>query len=150
MTDNVIEIGSKVKVAVVCLPGLESFLPDIVHKLEEDYDVQTCYSGSMDEVATVIAWCDIVWCEWANEICVHLTNEVDLTDKQVIVRLHSYEALSGYCVKINWRKVSALILVAQHIKDLLPKQGIKLPTDLSTYIIPNGVDTNKFRRIANE
>lgn len=147
MKDNVIKIENEVKLAIIAMPGLESFLPDIVHSLEETYSVQTCYSKDMNEIATVIEWADIVWVEFANELAIHITNELPVEDKQVIIRLHSYEALSGYCTHINWKVVDALIFVASHIKELLPKQHIKLPVDLPTYIIPNGVDTNKFVRI---
>ena len=146
MKSNVIKIENEVKIAVVAMPGLESFLPDIVHSLEEKYSVQTCYSKDMNEIATVVEWADIVWIEFANELAAHVTNELPVEDKQVIIRLHSYEALSGHCAHINWKVVDALIYVAQHIKELLPKQQIRLPADLTTYIIPNGVDTNKFMR----
>jgi glycosyltransferase involved in cell wall biosynthesis len=131
------------------MPGLESFLPDIVHSLEENYSVQTCYSKDMNEIKDVVEWCDSVWLEWANELAIHITNELPIEDKQVIIRLHSYEALSGYCTQIKWEKVDGLILVAQHIKDILKNQNIILPADLRTYIIPNGVDCDKFRRVVN-
>lgn len=150
MKSNVIGIETKIRIAVICLPGLDSFLPDIVHELEKNYDVQICYSKDMSEVANVIEWCDILWIEWANELAVHVTNNIDVKDKKVLIRLHSYEALSGYCAQIKWEEVDGVIFVAQHIKDLLPKQHINLPKDLRTYIIPNGVNTEKFRRLVNE
>ena len=126
MKDNVVKIENEIKIAVVCMPGLESFLPDIVHSLEEKYSVQTCYSKDMNEIATVVEWCDIVWIEWANELAIHITSELPVEDKQVIIRLHSYEALSGYCQQINWEKVHTVIFVAQHIYDILKKQNIKI------------------------
>jgi hypothetical protein len=146
MKDNVVKIENEIKIAVVCMPGLESFLPDIVHSLEEKYSVQTCYSKDMNEIATVVEWCDIVWIEWANELAIHITSELPVEDKQVIIRLHSYEALSGYCQQINWEKVHTVIFVAQHIYDILKKQNIVFPDLVRTRIIPNGIDTNKFMR----
>ena len=146
MKDNVVKIENEIKIAVVCMPGLESFLPDIVHSLEEKYSVQTCYSKDMNEIATVVEWCDIVWIEWANELAIHITSELPVEDKQVIIRLHSYEALSGYCQQINWEKVHTVIFVAQHIYDILKKQNIVFPDLVRTRIIPNGVDTSKFMR----
>ena len=146
MKDNVVKIENELKIAVVCMPGLESFLPDIVHSLEEKYSVQTCYSKDMNEIATVVEWCDIVWIEWANELAIHITSELPVEDKQVIIRLHSYEALSGYCQQINWEKVHTVIFVAQHIYDILKKQNIVFPDLVRTRIIPNGIDTNKFMR----
>mgnify|MGYP003979788783 CR=1 FL=1 len=146
MKSNVIQIENEIKLAIICLPGLETFLPDIVHSLEEKYSAQTCYSKDRNEIATVIEWCDIVWIEWANELAVIVTNELSIENKQVIIRLHSYEALSGYCTQINWEKVHTVIFVAQHIYDVLKKQKIVFPDSVRTRIIPNGVDTNKFMR----
>ena len=148
MKDNVIQIENDIKLAVVCMPGLESFLPDIVHSLEENYSVQTCYSKDMNEIATVVEWCDIVWIEWANELAIHITSELPVEDKQVIIRLHSYEAMSGYCQQIDWKKVHTVIFVAQHICDILKKQNIVFPDSVKIRVIPNGVDINKFMRIS--
>ena len=146
MKSNVIQIENEIKLAIICLPGLDSFLPDIVHSLEKSYNVQTCYSKDMGEIETVVSWADIIWVEFANELAVIVTNELPVEDKQVIIRLHSYEALSGYCQQINWEKVHTVIFVAQHIYDILKKQNIVFPDLVRTRIIPNGVDTSKFMR----
>ena len=138
------------RIGILCLPGLETFIKPIAVHFEENYAVRTCYSNSMAELESVIDWADLVFLEWANELAIHVTNNIDVKDKKVLIRLHSYEALSGYCAQIKWEEVDGLILVAQHIKDLLPKQQINLPKDLRTYIIPNGVNIKKFRRLTNE
>ena len=36
----------RTKIAVLCLPGLQSFLGDIVDYLKTKYDVRTCYSNN--------------------------------------------------------------------------------------------------------
>ena len=148
MKDNVVKIENEVKLAIVCMPGLESFLPDIVHSLEKKYSVQTCYSKDMNEIATVIEWSDIIWVEFANELAIYVTNKLSVENKQVIIRLHSYEAMSGYCQQIDWKKVHTVIFVAQHICDILKKQNIVFPDSVKIRVIPNGVDINKFMRIS--
>ena len=147
---DLIEVDRSVNIGVICLAGLDSFLPDIVHKLEENYNVRSYCGNDMQEVENVIAWCDIVWVEWANELAIHVTTKVDLTDKKVIIRLHSYEALSGYCQQIDWNKVTTVIFVAQHVYDILKKQKMVLPSTVNVRVIANGVDTDKFRRVVDE
>ena len=81
------------KIAILCLPGFQSFLGDIVHFLKTKYEVHTCYNNNNHEIESAVRWADIVWLEWANELTIELTNRSSLFDgKRVICRLHSYEA----------------------------------------------------------
>jgi hypothetical protein len=134
----------KKHIAVLCLPGLESFLPAIVEHLGKKHFVRTCYSKSLQEMEELIAWADLVILEWANELAVELTQKSKmLEEKRVIIRLHSYEALSGYVQHIKWSVVDSLIFVASHIKDLVLKQmpGLENPelNPPEIFVISNGV-----------
>ena len=93
------------KIAVVCLPGLESFLSDIVKFFESKYTVRTCFSGDNEELKQVIEWADTVWIEWANELAVAISKSDIIKGKHVICRVHSYEALSGFATAIDWNKM---------------------------------------------
>ena len=137
---------SQTKIAVLCLPGLESFLGDIVDYLKTKYDVRTCYSNNNQEIESAVKWADIVWLEWANEMAVALTNHPTiLNGKRVICRLHSYEAFAGYAAKIKWEKISDLIFVAEHIKDIALQQVPRLADRIKDiHIVPNGINLNKF------
>ena len=137
---------SNVKIGVLCLKGLETFLPDIVNRLEDTYNVRSYYGNDQRTIEEIINWSDIIWLEWANELTIHVTQNCDLTNKKVIVRLHSYEALSGYCTQINWAKVNTLIFVAKHVREVIEKQNIKIPGTVKKVIVHNGIDTKKFRR----
>ena len=150
MKDNIVHIETDVRIGVVCLAGLDTFLPDIIHKLEEKYNVRNYCGNDMNIVNSIVEWSDIVWVEFANEICLHVTKNCNVDGKKVIVRLHSYEALSGYCHQIDWSKVNNVIFVAQHVFNILKKQNIKFPPNVRTHVVHNGVDTNKFRRLDNE
>ena len=44
----------KSKIGVFCLPGLQSFLGDIVAYLNTKYDVRTCYSNNEQEIESVV------------------------------------------------------------------------------------------------
>ena len=131
----------KQRVAVLCLPGLESFLSDIVPELEKTYSVRTCYSRSMPEIESAVNWCDIAFFEWANELVIAATNNIPvMAEKQVIIRLHSYESLSNFATQINWPVVNHLIFVAEHIKEIVLKSIPKLPELVDISIVPNGVE----------
>lgn len=132
------------RIAVLCLPGLEGFLGDIVEHLKIDYNVKTCYSQSMNDHVKLIDWCDLCWIEWCNELAVQLTREVPLLEeRKVILRLHSYEALSGFCPHVRWSVVNTLLFVAEHVKDVVLKQvpGLQNPelNPPEIFVVPNGV-----------
>jgi glycosyltransferase involved in cell wall biosynthesis len=136
----------RLKVAVLCIPGLESFLGDIITFLRNNYEVRTCYSNNKQEIESAARWADIVWLEWANEMTVAITNHTNLLKgKRVICRLHSYEAFAGYVQKIKWERINDVVFVADHIKNFVIQQIPKLP-DLvqDIHVIPNGIDLNKF------
>lgn len=134
----------KAHIAVLCLPGLESFLSDIVEYLSQDHLVKTFYTNSMSELEVGIEWADLVFIEWCNDLAIQLTqNSKLLEEKKVIIRLHSYEALSGYVQHVRWTVVDCLLFVADHIKEIVLKQmpGLTNP-DLNPpdiFVVPNGV-----------
>ena len=136
----------RTKIAVLCLPGLQSFLGDIVDYLKTKYDVRTCYSNNNQEIESAVQWADIVWLEWANELTMALTNHPTLLDgKRIICRLHSYEALAGYAGKINWERIDDLIFVAEHIKRIVLQQVPNLLSRVkNVHVLPNAVNLDKF------
>jgi len=136
----------KRKIAVLCLPGLQSFLGDIVEYFNTKYQVRTYYGNNNNEIEALVHWADVVWIEWANELAIALTNHPNiLKGKHVICRLHSYEALAGFVQKVKWEKIDDLIFVAKHIKDIVLQQDPSLPSKVNNiHIVPNGVNLGKF------
>jgi len=135
---------TRTKIAILCLPGLQSFLKNIVRFLKGKYDVQVCYTSDRHEIDSAVRWADIVWLEWANELAVHVTHTLpSLLGKVVFCRIHSYEVLGGYLPRIDWGKVTAVIFVADHVQkiacDLYPPLKHK-----QRFVINNGVDLNRF------
>jgi len=137
------------KIAVVCLPGLESFLVDIVKFFESKYEVKTCFTGNNEELKQVMGWADTVWVEWGNELAAAITQSDIIEGKHSICRVHSYEALSGYVSAINWNKFDDVIFVADHIRDLVFQQLAADPKsvtkDFNTHLIANGIDVDKYK-----
>ncbi len=135
------------KIAVICSPGLESFLGNIVYFLKTRYEVRVCYTTNVQEINSAIMWSDIVWLEWANELTIALANHPEniLKDKHVICRLHSYEAIDIEIKKINWKNIDDLIFVAEHIKNIALQQVPDLPDMVKNiHLVPNGIDMDKF------
>ena len=131
------------KIAVLCLPGLQSFLGDIVDYLKTKYEVRTCYSNNEKEIASAVKWADIVWLEWANQMAIHVTNKIpQIKDKKVICRLHGYEVFTDMPAHINWSVVDSLLFVARH-KQKIFNQKFKVQSPTQT-IVRNGININKF------
>ncbi|MEJ2656513.1 MAG: tetratricopeptide repeat protein, partial [Desulfobacterales bacterium] len=148
---NEIEMAQKPKrkIAVLCLPGLESFLGDIVDFLQTRYEVLTCYTNNNRDIEAAAHWADIVWIEWANQMAVHVTNKVpQIKDKKVICRLHGYEVFTDMPTQINWSVVDQLIFVAKH-KQQIFNQKFKIQFQPQT-ILRNGINTNKFTIAENK
>lgn len=129
----------KQRVGVLCLPGLESFLGDIVDHLKKTYAVHTYYGNSMSEIEKIVGWADLIFLEWMNEMAINVTKLPILKDKQVLIRCHSYEALAPYAQQITWSNVSAIIFVADHIRNIVLKSIPKLPEMVDVFVVPNGV-----------
>lgn len=139
---NIVQLDDfrKKHIAILCLPGLEGFLKDIVAHLSKDYLVKTCYSGAIAELEDAINWADLVWLEWGNQLATELTQKVpSLAEKKVLLRIHSYEVLSGFLPQINWNAINDVIFVAQHIKAIAIKQVPNLAELVDIHIVANGI-----------
>lgn len=123
----------------------DSFLAPLIPALERHYDVRFISSGPGDELATAIAWADIVWLEWCWDHAVWATRDALPPGKPCIVRLHSIEALqTPYPGQMDWSKVNALVTVAPDITNVLLTGFPTVRDAVPIHIIPNGIDTARF------
>lgn len=125
--------------------GLTPFLDGIVEGLEEGpgFEVRHLRLDSLSD-RLPLAWPDIIWLEWANELSVAMTRRFPvLRRKQVVVRLHRYEAFTPHPGQVNWHAVDRLVFVSRHMRDLFAERfpGV----DAATRVIHNGVDVERFR-----
>lgn len=142
---------ARVRIGVLCLPGLQTFLSAIVPKLEEIYDVQSYYGADASPVGDLINWADLIWFEWANEMLIHCSQQYEavLKEKKVLVRLHSYEVLGEHCKQVNWKVVDTIIFVADHIREVFKQVVPGVLGMVESHVVHNGVDTQRFRRFAS-
>lgn len=136
--DNKQDFGKK-RIGILCLRGLETFIKPIAANLKEKYEVREYYGNSIPEMESVIDFCDLLWVEWMNELCINISKLPSVKDKKVIVRCHSYEALAGYVNYIDFSNIDCLLFVAPHIKDLVLKQAPRLPEFVEIHTVFNGV-----------
>ncbi|MBM7560309.1 glycosyltransferase [Marinitoga litoralis] len=130
------------KLSFICAKGLDNFINDIIEGLSNEYWVRKFVVTKNEEIYQAIDWADIVWLEWANEVAIVASNYNKLSGKPAIIRLHSYESLAYYPTKINWNNIDKLILVAEHIKDIIKSYIPNIENLVDIEIIPNGVKIN--------
>ncbi len=137
--------NSRHKIAILCLPGCESFLDDIVNHLKVKHDVRTCYTNNEQEIKSSIDWADIVWIEFANEISVYATNKVpEIQHKTVICRIHSYEVLQGYLSNIDFTKIDMALFVSDRVREIAFETCPSIINDTKTVVIQNGINLEQF------
>lgn len=136
-----------------CMAGLESFITNFEGYLtlagyEVNY-VLTTPQTKTEAVSEAIAKADIVWIEWANELAINISqhHKEELAQKdRVIVRCHSYEALAGMPVSIQWEAITDLVFVAGHIAMFVKSmfEANKVMPNVKLHVVPNGVDMIRF------
>lgn len=132
-----------IKLAVLCIKGLETFIEPIARELEcdERYQVVRFYANKHEEIVDAVKWCDVLWVEWANEAAILATQVYDIRHKHVICRFHSYEAFTDMPSKVNWDMVDKCVFVARHVYEMAMRQYPNM-RNVESCIIPNGVEVD--------
>jgi len=134
------------KVAIICSPGNDNHLSEIADYFKANYETKVCVTNDLEQTFNAIKWAEIIWIEWADNSAINVTRfEQLLYQKQVILRLHSYEAFTPYLDYIKWSTITDLVFVADYIKDIVLQKYpcIKMNVD-RIHVIPNGIDTGRF------
>jgi glycosyltransferase involved in cell wall biosynthesis len=135
------------KIAIICSPGNDNHLSEISDHFKANYETKICITNDQEQIFNALKWADIVWIEWADQSAINVTRfERLLFQKQVILRLHSYEAFTQYLDYIKWSTITDLIFVADHIKDVVLKKYPKIVNNVDRiHVIPNGIDIDRFK-----
>lgn len=133
---------NKHKIIFFVKPGMDSFLDDIINNLSKDYDAKKIIVTEYKQIDEGMEWADSCWFEWCDELLIYGSKQLIATKKNIVCRLHSYEAFTDYIREVNWEVVDKLIFVANHIKENVLKK-IKLQ-EKKTCVIPNGVNLQKY------
>jgi len=131
------------KIAFICAKGLDNFIDSIIENLSDNYFVRKFVVRTQQEIYDAIDWADAVWFEWANEVAIIGTNYDGILQKDVIVRLHSYEIFTNFPGQIRWSTVNRLIFVAPHIREILKESISNLEEKVKTEIVYNGINLDE-------
>lgn len=128
--------------------GLDSFLSDIINFMSTEYIVKKVVVENFEQIDVGMNWADICWFEWCDELITYGSNSELAQNKKIICRLHRYETFTEFPSKVDWNRVDKLIIVAEHLKDLLKAQVPDIEEMVDIIHINNGVDINKFNLIS--
>lgn len=108
----------------------QDYVRDVLVK--QNFDVTMVAPG--EEITHAdLARCDLIWCDWADQCAVNLSQI--RRPAPLIVHVCSYEAYVGFCADIQWHNVTLAAVTAQHIADNLPEAA--QPT---VRIVPDCID----------
>lgn len=118
--------------------------PMLEHRLSAD---STPYGDKAEErLRPYLDWADTVFVDW----CVApaaLFTMVDPGTTRIIVRLHSYEALSRWPYMVDFSRIDDLVFVADHIRDLTTTLVPYLngPDGPRMHVLDNAMDLRGFQ-----
>lgn len=141
LNDKGINLNKK-KIAFFVKQGLDTFLDDIINGLSNEYETKKIIVTEYSQIDEGMNWADICWFEWCDELIAYGSKNSLATIKNVVCRLHRYEAFTSYPNEVIWENVDKVIFVAEHIRDMvIEKAGLDKDKCI---VLPNGIDMNKF------
>lgn len=90
----------------------------------------------------LVDWADTIFIEWCNYPAVWLSHFAP-PEKEIIVRLHSYEAFSFWPHLVNWGNVNRLVFIAPQINKFMLDLIDVQPYGTAVTVLPN------FNRLEN-
>jgi glycosyltransferase involved in cell wall biosynthesis len=140
------DFQTRPKLSIICTaaPGMNSFIHDLARVLSQGFWTRKFLIKDPSDLMQAIAWGDVLWFEWANEVIAQASRLPQLVEKTVLVRLHGYELFSRLPLQINWNVVDRLVFVAEHKRQLFLQNYTDIIPVSKTVLIRNAVDTDRF------
>lgn len=136
------ELLEKVKIVFFVKNGLDTFINPIINALAAFYQTKKVIVSEYNQIDSEIQWGDICWFEWCDELIVY-ASKLNIPNKKLICRLHSYEAFTDFPQMVNWNNVDKIIFDVEHIKQIVLDK-VEIPEN-KIVMIPVGVDIDKFK-----
>lgn len=139
------------KILVVDHAGSFSLVPDLIDAVKDRHEILTMASvqGAQNREIFFNVNPDVVLCEWGDANAAALSNDVVLSEVPLIVRLHGYESHEWFVNQIAWNNVQALATVSPYFQRLMAAKLELRKANTRVVCIPNGVDLDRFKIIAN-
>lgn len=101
------------------------------------------YDHDEDVSSELLAWADVVICEWAGPNAVWYSSRIG-DHQRLLVRLHRFELTSRWFPEIDFDRVDALITVSRYYQQVVAAQSTCAVEKI--HAIPNSVDVMDFDR----
>lgn len=138
-------IKTRKRIAFFVKSGMDSFLADIIKGISSDYITKKIIVRNTAQIDSGMKWADICWFEWCDELLIYGSNLNISKEKKIICRLHRYEVFTEQPSKVNWSHVDKLLIVTDHLKNLLKVSVPEIESYTSIETFKNGVDLNRFK-----
>lgn len=86
---------------------------------------------------------DVVFADWADRGAVWTTMLLP-RGVRMVLRIHSMDALSSWIHVLDWSRVSDVVFVSPHVRDVVLAQVQPYMHDTRVHVIPNVVDVARF------
>ncbi|MEM9666856.1 MAG: glycosyltransferase [Bacteroidota bacterium] len=137
-------MSAKPRLSVLVSATLDQFLDDLLRGLSDTYEVRKWTVHSTDEVDAALAWGDLIWLEWCNDVAVYASTRPEAVAKPVVCRLHRFEVFSDYPGQVAWPQIDRLLVVAPHLETLLKTRWPDLLAQTHIEVFRNGVDLERY------
>jgi hypothetical protein len=136
-------VSKRPKVAFFCGGDGMTFLDEIIKFIKQRFEVRLFEGRTEEELYQLMEWSDISWFEWCTNLAVIGSRKPKVCKN--IIRLHRYEAYEQWPQLVNWTNIDALVTVGNSfVKDALLRRVPYIESQTPIYIIPNGVNLEKF------
>ena len=119
--------------------GFDQFLDDLIEGLGRFYVVQKVIITSLDQIEPAMADADICWFEWCDEVVMHASKLELARTKPIVCRLHRYEVFTEFPANVLWERVDALMIVADHLLEILRVTVPGIEDRVQVSVVKNGV-----------
>ncbi len=132
------------KLAFIVRAGLDQFLDDLVAGLSPHFEIRKEVVTHLSQIEPVMQWADVCWFEWCDQLLVHATGLELAQHRRIVCRLHRYEVFTAEPSKVQWERVSCLMVVTDHLVGLLRETVPGIEQRVPIEILYNGVDLERY------
>ncbi len=130
------------KIAFIIQGGTDKFLAPVRNWVSDRFEFREINGSDTDGVNNALEWADLTWVEWVQDAAVRVSH---LKRRgKLIMRLHGFEAYTSLPADVAWQNVDALMVVSQHMTDILRLRIPDIEQRTEVFVLPNGVDTTLF------
>lgn len=117
---------------------------DIINNLTTEYKIRKIIVRDLNQIDEGMEWADICWFEWCDQLIAYGSNHALAKEKKLICRIHRYEVFTDNALNVQWENVDKLIVVTEHLQNILEESIPDIGKRVSIHVVENGVDLTKF------